>query len=260
MRIASSRGRGLWSCWATCVVALATLAIALAGCGGSKQQTQAATAQGKLISRQEEEVPKVPKDTLNMGHFNRHLHIRNLALLGTGSHRAAVIQLFDVTALQANLPVLIHVIGPQGELAYSNGGPGQDPVIQRVGLLLPGHDTWWVDDQISLGTTAAGFRVKVGTSTSPLPHPLPNIATTGVKLEPGGAGTVSGTLVNRSAKAERNVVISAVALAGQRIVGAGRAVVRTLPASPARAPFRISLVSSGLKGERVELSVMPTAG
>jgi hypothetical protein len=87
---------------------------------------------------------------------------------------------------------------------------------------------------------------------------LPTLTSTGVHLvQQSGLSVLDGTVVNRSPRAASKVPVYAVALAGTRVVAAGRAVVSAPPGSSSS--FQIFLVGNPA-GARVELTVAPTAG
>jgi hypothetical protein len=68
---------------------------------------------------------------------------------------------------------------------------------------------------------------------------------------------LGGILVNRSPTASSKVSVYAVALAGKRVVAAGRAAVTVLAKSSS--PFQIFLVGNPT-GARTELTVAPATG
>jgi hypothetical protein len=258
--VAAMRKGTLTICWVR-RAALGSLLLVFSGCSSTNHSHSTdGTTSRSLVAALEKEAPRVPRDALHVGSFKGLVHTRYLSLLTGGNRRAVVVRLVQIKRLQINVPILIHLFGGMNTLVYSNGSAGLDPTIQHISLLQPGHDLWWVDDQIPASWPVAEVTLKVGTGPSTDPRSLPNLTTAGVKLEQRAKlNIVHGSVVNHSTRPAHNVVVSAVVLLDKRVVAAGRAVVQELPPRPARASFHIALVGKP-QGGRVELSVTPTLG
>ena len=229
---------------AGCIAAV----LLLSACsGGSHQGTTVAY-----------ERPKEPVDTLKPGPFNPNLNVSHLTMLKSGGRAAFAIELYHVKRLQANVPVILHLLGSEREVLYSTGVSHLPHSLQYIALLRPGQDAWWVDDHIPPRLASSGATVLVGTGTTPRLQSIPDVLTAHVHLhKQGGVAVLSGDLVNRSASTQAEVAVDAVALRSNEIVAAGRAVVGTVPAHGSLVPFEISLVGNPVGG-RIEVTVAPT--
>jgi len=230
---------------AGCIAAV----LMLSACSGGSHQGTTVTY----------ERPKEPVDTLKPGPFNPNLNVSHLTMLSGGGRAAFAIEVYHVKRLQANVPVILHLLGSEREVLYSTGAGHLPPSLQYIALLRPGQDAWWVDDQIPARLASSGATVRVGTGTTPRLHSIPDVLTTGIHLRrQGGLAVLSGDLINRSATTQTKVAVYAVALRSNQIVAAGRAVVETLPPHGSHTPFQMSLVGDPAGG-RIEVTVAPTA-
>jgi hypothetical protein len=99
--------------------------------------------------------------------------------------------------------------------------------------------------------------VAVGASTQSAPAATPAIATKDVSASTSFPGPhVNVTVSNRSAVAQSQLPVYAVALSGGRVVGAGRGIVAALAAG-ASAQVEIPIVGT-VSGSTISLTVPPT--
>jgi hypothetical protein len=177
-------------------------------------------------------------------------------LSGSGRTAVAVRLTGTSSAPQANVPVLVEVSGAGAKQLYTNATGGLETSLQQMAILRPHEPAWWVDDQVLTSQSASGVKVRVGTGRAPRASvPVSSLTTTGVHLtHQSGLSVLDATLVNRSSTSASKVPVYAVALAGGRVVAAGRAVVSALPRSSAT--FEIFLVGNPA-GATFELSVAP---
>jgi hypothetical protein len=197
---------------------------------------------------------------LRVGAVNHSVRASEVTLLSSSGRTAVAVRLSSSsTAPQAAIPVLVEVLGAGAKLLYTNATGGLETSLQQLGQLAPHEQAWWVDDQVLTSQTATGVKVRVGTGRVPRASFSPSTLTsTGVHLtQQSGLSVLAGELVNHSAKALGKVPVYAVALAGGRVLAAGRAVVSAPPRSTS--PFQIFLVGNPA-GARLELSAAPSAG
>jgi hypothetical protein len=197
---------------------------------------------------------------LRLGGSNTGARVSGVTVLSGGGRTAVAVRLTVTGAgTQTDVPLLLNVAGAGGKVLYSNSTGGLEPALQRVPLLRPGQGVWWVDDQVLTTQTPTGASARLGRGGSPRSGgAIPDVAAEGAHLEQrSGLPVVSGTLVNRSPVSQSKVPVYAVALRGQRVTAAGRAVVETLPAHSS-APFEIFLVGNPT-GASLQLTATPTS-
>ncbi len=203
--------------------------------------------------------------TVGLGASNSQVHIGQAVLVQSSGRVAAAVQLTNTGAApQVNVPVLIDVRGAKGASLYRNDTRGLEPSLQAMPLLGPHRQGWWVDDQV-LASAPSSVQVRVGAPRGSRARraltavPAVKASVVGLGSEALAGPYMTGAVTNRSGVALHNMPIFAVALRGGRVVAAGRALVPSLPASPAARPtsFRIYFVGSPA-GAHIELTPAPT--
>jgi hypothetical protein len=230
--------------------------------------------------------------TVGLGASNSQVHVGQAVLVQGPGRVAAAVQLTNTGAApQVNVPVLIAVRGAKGASLYRNDTQGLEPSLQAMPLLGPHRQGWWVDDQV-LASAPTSVQVRVGAARGPgagggtgagaasagggagaggrsgqlgvarvalTASSAVHASVTGLGSEALAGPYMTGAVTNRSGVALHNMPIFAVALRGGRVVAAGRALVPSLPASPAARPtsFRIYFVGSPA-GAHIELTPAPT--
>ena len=237
-------------------------ALAVAGCGvltvglSACQSTQQESAK---IGREGRQLVAAAGN-LRLGAVNHSVRASDVTLLSSSGRTAVAVRLSSSSsAPQAAIPVLVEVSGAGAKQLYTNATGGLETSLQQMSQLTPHGQAWWVDDQVLTSQSASGVRVRVGSGRVPRTSFSPSTLTsTGLHLtQQSGLSVLAGELVNHTAKALGKVPVYAVALAGRRVVAAGRAVV----GAPSRStsPFQIFLVGNPA-GARLELSAAPAAG
>jgi hypothetical protein len=213
--------------------AIAAAAMLLSGLAGCETTQQESARIGRELGRQSAVAGRV-----RLGGVNAAVHVERVVLLRAGGSSAVALELRNESgSAQVDVPVLISVG------SYSNATVGLAPSLQSMALLGPRARGWWVDDQV--GAVAAGARVSVRIGASrAVAAPLPTIAIGGVSASNSFPGAhVDATVSNRSTIAQAQLAAYAVILRGGSAVGAGRAIVASLPAG-ASAPVVIPIVGS----------------
>jgi hypothetical protein len=236
-------------------------ALAVAGCGVltvSVSACESTEQESAKIGREGQRLV-ASQGALKLGAVNHSVRVSEVTLLSSGGRTAVAVRLTGTsTHPQANVPLLVKVTGAHGKLLYTNDGAGLDASLQRVALLAPGHEEWWVNDQVLASQTPTAASAHAGTGTIPRSAAIPEIAVRSVSLgQQAGLPVLSGTIVSRSAKTQSKVPVFAVAVRGGRIVAAGRAVAESLPARTPT-PFQIFLIGNPA-GASVKVSALPTA-
>ena len=123
-------------------------------------------------------------------------------------------------------------------------------------LLMPGHQFDWIDDQIQASGTLGALSVRVGASPAAAGK-LPQLSVQGMHLaeESASGESAEGTVVNRSAVAQQELVVFAVGRRSGRIVAAGRAVLPNVP-SHSSTPFQVFFIGNP-KGATLQVSAPP---
>jgi hypothetical protein len=185
---------------------------------------------------------------------------RAVVVRGAGGTVAAAVQLRNRgTRAQRNVPVLIDVRDAQGASLYRNDTQGIQPALQQLTLIHGASSAWWVNDQVVASGTPRSVTVRVGAAK--VAATAPKVTLDDVHFDSDATGRfLTGVVVNGSPAVLRNVPVFAVALKGQRVVAAGRAIVPKLPAQGAPKPthFRLFFVGEP-RGARLALTVAPTA-
>ncbi|HMD52283.1 MAG TPA: hypothetical protein VKG62_06155, partial [Solirubrobacteraceae bacterium] len=177
-----------------------------------------------------------------------------------GSRTAVAVRLLNTSAHpQTEVPLLVDVVGKDGKTLYTNATGGLEPSLQRIGVLEPGRQEWWVNDQVLTSQPAASVTVRAGTGGRGTTTGA--VDAVGVSLsQQSGLPVLGGGLVNHAGASASKVPVYAVGLRGGRIVAGGRAVVETVPGhSSTPVPFQIFLVGDPT-GASFQVTVAPAAG
>ncbi len=238
-------------------------ALAVAGCGVLTVGATAceSTEQESSKLAREDKQAVVGPTSLKLGAVNHSVRVADVTLLRDAGRTAVAVRLTGTSAApQLRVPVLVSVTGSDGKQLYSNTAGGLEPSLQRIGVLLPRHPEWWVDDQVLTSTTPTAAQVRVGSGTSSKDGAIPTLATSGVALSSSsGSAVLNGGVVSHSSKTLDGIAVFAVYLRAGKVVAAGRALIEQLPGgSTAPVPFEIFLVGNP-SGATLELTVVPTA-
>jgi hypothetical protein len=225
--------------------ALATAALAAAlvsGCERTQEQSaRIALSLGHQSAR---------TGTTKIGAESRSVRVVK-AVVVPGNPAAVALELANSGAAAATaIPVLVAVRDAKGTVVYRNDTKGIEASIQRLALLGAHATVWWVDNQVLASggglPTRVSARVGVGNGA-------PRAAAAGGA---GGAGALSVrgveasnsfpgphvdvTVHNGGSAAQSQIAVYAVAISGSRVVGAGLALIASLPgaaSTPAEIPM-----------------------
>jgi hypothetical protein len=228
--------------------ALATAALAAAlvsGCESTQEQSaRIARSLGHQSAR---------TGTTKIGAESRSVRVVK-AVVVPGNPAAVALELANSGAAAATaIPVLVAVRDAKGTVVYRNDTKGIEASIQRLALLGAHATVWWVDNQVLASggglPTRVSARVGVGNGA-------PRAAAAGGAGGAGGAGALSVrgveasnsfpgphvdvTVHNGGSAAQSQIAVYAVAISGSRVVGAGLALIASLPgaaSTPAEIPM-----------------------
>jgi len=230
-------------------VALLVLALTLTGCETNIQRS---------AQLRHDHHPVAAQTGLIVKRESRYVKVLGTTVLHDENGIAAVVTLRNGSShALREVPVAITLREPGGKTLYQNDIPGLSAPLAHVPLLLPGQSFDWIDDQIQASGTPGPLSARVG-EAPPVSGRPPSIAVTGVHLfdDPTNGIGAEGTVANRSAVAQEELVVFAVGRRGGRIVAAGRAIVPNAPASSST-PFQVFFIGNP-KGASLELSAPPT--
>jgi hypothetical protein len=234
------------------VAGCGVLTVAVSACESTEQESAKIGCEGRQLV--------AGSGNLKLGAANHSVRVSDVTLLASSGRTAVAVRLTGTsTSPQTDVPILVEVSGAGAKQLYTNATGGLEVSLQQLALLRPHEPAWWVNDQVLTSQSATGVKVRVGAGKVPRTSlTLPTLTVNGVHLaQQAGLSVLGGNLLNRSSNAASKVPVYAVALAGKRVVAAGRAVVSALPRSSSS--FQIFLVGNPA-GARVELTVAPTAG
>jgi hypothetical protein len=198
--------------------------------------------------------------TLKLGAVNRDVRVSDVTLVSGAGRRAVAVKLTSTSSrAQREVPLLVSVTGARGKVVYSNA-TGAETLLSHVTLLPPHASAWWVDDEVLTSAAATAAKVRVGTGQRPGRDARATLSakTTHVAAQ-SGATTLSGVVVNHTAKAQSGVPVFAVAVRGGKVVAAGRAVVASVAANAsAPASFDLPLIGDAA-GAKIELTALAGA-
>lgn len=155
----------------------------------------------------------------------------------------------------AGAPIELTVRDAKGSVLYQNNTPGLQPSLTEVPLLEPGKTVVWVDDQVQVAGTPASASALVGEAKVASTAPKIEVVSTHASTT-GGEASESGSVANRSALPQVNLVVYAVARRAGKIVAAGRAVLPEIGAGTS-VPFQIYFVGNP-QGAQIEVSAPAT--
>ncbi len=196
--------------------------------------------------------------SLKLGGVDRSVRVSNVTPLSGAGRTAIAVKLTSSSSRgKREVPLLVKATGDGDKLLYSNA-TGAEPLLQRVTLLRAHASTWWVDDEVLTSGKVTAATVTVGTGKrSPADARSAALSATASHVSgQADSSTVSALLNNRTGRAQSGVPIFAVALRGDKVVAAGRAVVASVPAHGQATSVDIPLVGDAT-GAKIVLTALP---
>jgi len=232
-----------------CALQGALVALALTGCESSQEKSAKLEREAKLHLKQ------VAETEVTITRPSTRVQATSESVVTSSEGSAAVVMLHNSSAAAlADVPILITVRDAQGATVYTNKAPGLTHTLVSAAL-IPAHSVlMWIDDQVQASGTAAPATASAEVGEGrPAINAIPEIVVSGAHLTEGGA---EGTVTNRSAVAQRELVINAIARRAGRVLAAGRAVLPSLPGAGSL-HFQVFLIGS-LTGAQLQVSAPAT--
>lgn len=232
-------------------VLLVALALAVTGCQ-TTQELSAHRAKGARKLAQQK--------GLRIAKANPDVEVGATDVVQDANGVAAVVELRNTGGAQARLPVAITVTDKGGRRVYANDAAGLEPSLVSLPYLRRGQRAFWVNNQIPATGAADKVKAVIGAGAGAAPAKVPRFSITRVSLDRDSSGALlKGYIANRSAVAQKRLVISCVARRGGRVVAAGRAIIDRLGPKGGGKPqlFRIFFIGNP-KGAKLSLFAPPT--
>lgn len=226
-------------------------ALALGGCETTAERSAQLEHAAKHISLGSERELTIAKPST-------YVKVVATQVLHTGEQTAAVVTLRNrSTHTMRDAPIAITVRGANGRVLFQNNAPGLEAALSKVALLPAGAQTTWIDDQVQTTGTPASTAAVIGEGArASASIPQLRVGSVHTIEDPASGPGAAGTVANRSAVTQQNLVLYALARRDGRIVAAGRAVLPEVPAHGS-SPFEVFFVGDA-KGAQLEVSAPPS--
>ncbi len=228
--------------------ALAVVLVAAAGLAGCST-TQEKSA---LLERQAKRLAPAQQG-LSIARQSTDVRVTSATIVHGAEAAAAIITVRNTSShALRGVPIAIAVKDASGRALFQNDAAGLEGALVSIAS-LPAHGTLsWVDDQVPARGRPATVSARIGQSPA-VREASPALSISKVSLgeDPASGLVASGTIANRSAVAQQQLVLFGVARRAGRVVAAGRGVLGQLPAH-ASAPFQIFLVGDA-RGAHLEI-------
>jgi hypothetical protein len=233
------------------LAALLLCALALGGCETTAEKSAQLEHAAKHVSLGSEQELTITKPSA-------YVKVVATQVLHSGEQTAAVVTLRNrSTHTVRDAPIAITVRGANGSVLFKNNAPGLEAALSKVALLPAGAQTTWIDDQVQTTKAPASATAVVGEGARASAS-IPQLRVGGIHTieDPASGPGAAGTVTNRSAVTQDNLVLYALARRDGRIVAAGRAVLPEVPAHGS-SPFEVFFVGDA-KGAQLQVSAPPS--
>ena len=229
----------------------ALLALLVAGCESSQDKSaRLAKKGGKAFTAK----------GLDVKHENPDVKVTATTVLHDKNGAATVVVLHNSgPTFQANVPISIDVLGPDGKSVFKNDAPGLEPSLVAAPLIQPKGDFIWVNDQVTAAGVAKSVAAKVGRSPGRPPSGKPPqlvVSPPKVKNDPVSGVEAAGTVTNKSKVEQRQLIVYCVAIRGNKVVAAGRSGIARLVPGKTK-PYHVYFIGNPA-GARLSLTAPPT--
>jgi hypothetical protein len=198
---------------------------------------------------------------VTVGKANATIKVEAAAVVQDANGVAAVVRVKNTGTTQASLPVGITVTDAKGKKLYANDVPGLDASLTSLPAVAAGKEIDWVNNQILVAGRASKVAAVVGAAKGKAPSALPEITLAGITHGKDEDGFYAkGTIKNESSIAQKRIVVSCVARAGDQVLAAGRAVIDRLePAADLKKPTTFTVFFIGdPKQSKLDCAAPPT--
>lgn len=231
--------------------ALLLLAVAWVGCESTQSKSAKLEANGADLAKVEK---------VKIGAENKSIELVDQTLLTDQYGSAVVLELKNDSGQgQADIPIAINALNAKGKPVYQNNVEGLEAGLLGLGLIGPGETAYWVHDQVMATSKPVKVEATIGTADGKYPAQLPEIVVSPPTLEndPVSGKFVSGTVVNKSSVEQVDLLLSAVALKGGKVVAAGRGLIPKLKTDGKPESYRIYFIGDPT-GARIQVTAPPT--
>ena len=235
--------------------ALVVLALALTGCETTAEKSARLERAAKR-ARADNAVPA--RRGLSIARPSTVVRVLGTALVHDSEGAAVVVRLRSASShALRDVPIAITVRDAHGRTLFRNDAAGLEAALVSVPSIAAHGELAWVNDQVPASGGPASVSARVG-EAPPLATAPPALAVEGTRLveEPSTGVGASGTVDNRSAVTQHNVVVFGVASRAGRVVAAGRGVVPELAAGESK-PFQVFFVGDP-HGAQLKMSAPAT--
>ncbi|MGA7703306.1 MAG: hypothetical protein WB998_00255 [Solirubrobacteraceae bacterium] len=224
------------------------MAVGFCGCETTQEKSAALERQAKHTT--------VVQHGVSVGKENPSVKVLGSTVVHSSEGTAVAIALRNTSAhTLADAPIELTVRDSKGGVLYQNNAPGLQASLTEAPLLEPGKTVVWVDDQVQVAGTPARASALVGEGKTASSTPQIEVGSARSSTA-GGEASESGSVANRSAVTQENLVVYAIARRDGKTVAAGRAVLPEV-AQGTSVPFQIYFVGDP-KGAKIEVSAPAT--
>lgn len=230
---------------------LAALAL-LTACETTQEKSARLEAQGAELAKE---------GKIELSRSNKSIKILDRYVLTDQYGSAVVLRVRNGSGQgQVDVPLQIDVKDAKGKSLYRNDLEGLEDGLLNLQIVGPNETTWWVHDQVLTGGRPTQVEVEVGESEVRYPATVPEIEVSAptLELDPTSGVNVSGTVVNKSAIEQVDLLLYAVAVKDRKVVAAGRGLIPKLKTGGKKAPYNIFFIGDP-RGARIDVFATPNS-
>jgi len=190
---------------------------------------------------------------------NRDLEVTGEYLLTDQYGSAVVLEIRNKAAKgHVSVPIQVNVKDVKGKSVYRNDEEGYEDGLLNLQMIGPKETTWWVNDQVLTTGKPAKFDYEIGPPGKAYPSKVPEVEVSKPRLEndPTSGIFVTGTVVNKSAIEQVEMLLYAVAVKNGAVVAAGRGLIPKLKTDGKKTPYNIFFIGNP-KGAKIEVFATP---
>lgn len=221
------------------------------GCESTQSKSAKLEAEGAGLAKVEK---------VELGGTNQSVEVLDQTMITDQYGTAVILKVKNDSAQgQADVPVALNVKDAKGKSVYRNNVEGLEAGLLGIGLIAPGETRYWVNDQVLASGTPASVVAKVTTPEGKYPAKVPELTLSAPDLQndPVSGMFVTGTVTNKSSVDQIDLLLTAVATKGGKVVAAGRGVIPKLKAGGKPEPYRIYFIGDP-KGAEIDVQAPPT--
>ncbi|MCB0857886.1 MAG: hypothetical protein KDB57_07185 [Solirubrobacterales bacterium] len=232
-------------------VLLAGIALVVSGCESTQSKSAKLEAEGGKLAKVEK---------IEIGASNKSIKVLDKYMFTDQYGTAIVLKVENESGQgQVDVPIVVNVKDAKGKSVYRNNIEGLEDGLLGIGLIGPGETGYWVNDQVLATGKPATFNYEIGAGEGKYPAKVPEIVVTPPKLQNDTVSGlfVSGEVTNKSEIEQVDLLLTAVATKGGKVVAAGRGVIPKLKTDGKAEPYRIYFIGDPT-GAKIEVFAPPT--